>query len=236
LLTKDTKELYIGFEGEKYKIGGQIKTSEIMYTDGRTLEEVLTELLSGTPPQPTYTLMTDKSLVSMSEGASSAFSVKLLGQPSQNVSVVITTSDPNITVNPATLEFTSANYNTYQNVAINALDNIITEDAQFTVTCTANGGGYNSVTKTVTANVGNVDQTPNATTLDVIITAGQSNAVCYTGANGSSLSVVAPEQCYEYRPSTNTLQHLQDPTGESPSKAGESMGYATGGELSSCFS
>ena len=83
---------------------------------------------------------------------------------------------------------------------------------------------------TVTANFKPiVDETE----LDLFIIAGQSNSVCYTGNNSASLDVLNspdyPENVFEYRPSLNIIQKLQNPVGEGVSAAGVSQGYSTGG-------
>lgn len=69
--------------------------------------------------------------------------------------------------------------------------------------------------------------------LDLFIIAGQSNSVCYTGDNSSSLDVLSqpdyPENIFEYRPRQNNIQKLANPVGEGVSSAGFSQGYTTGG-------
>lgn len=97
--------------------------------------------------------------VTINEGSSTEFTVKLEEVPSEDVTVTLTSSNGNVTVSPSILTFTSSNYSVAQTVTVNtveALDyidwsgNIIVSsagynNARFTVNC-----------KNISVNYGNI--------------------------------------------------------------------------------
>ena len=88
------------------------------------------------------------SSVSVTEGSTATYTVRLGAKPTSNVTVTIASSgDSDLTVNSSTLTFTTANYNTAQTVTVSAAqdDNDVI-DSTATFTHTAAGGGYANVT------------------------------------------------------------------------------------------
>ena len=73
------------------------------------------------------------------------YQIKLDTEPSSNVVVANTSNNPDINIIPASLIFTTSNWDSNQNVAVYALqdDNIIDETA--TIIATATGGSYDGV-------------------------------------------------------------------------------------------
>ena len=93
------------------------------------------------------------------EGSTASYTVKLSVQPTDDVTVVISEgtgggNDADITVSsPAskTLTFTASSYNTAQTVTLRAAPDSDPDDGSRTFTHTANGGGYTDVTAALTA-------------------------------------------------------------------------------------
>ncbi|MBF2761471.1 MAG: hypothetical protein ISN28_14640 [Ectothiorhodospiraceae bacterium AqS1] len=78
--------------------------------------------------------------LSLDEGASKTFTVKLDRRPSANSSISLTNTNPDITVNPTSLTFTASNWNSAQVVTVSAaLDDDIVDD---TDTITLSGTGF----------------------------------------------------------------------------------------------
>ena len=96
--------------------------------------------------------------LSVNEGATGTYTVKLAAQPSANVTVSVTGhNSSDVSVSPATLTFTSANWSTAQTVTVTAAhDANITNDIVM-LAHNATGGGYNDATATVTVTVTNDD-------------------------------------------------------------------------------
>lgn len=112
-------------------------------------------------------------------------------------------------------------------------DEVLTKDDAIEIRC---AGGKPTVAIQVQLMISHktdeeppIDPPGNATVLDVMIVAGQSNSVGYSGTNGATLDLVPATNTYEYRPSQNNIKAFGNPVGEAPSDAGASMGYTTGG-------
>ena len=93
--------------------------------------------------------------VSMNErGGTYTQSVWLLGAPTSDVRVDVTSGDATIViVEPTTLTFTPANYGDKQQVTYHAVDDSVVNDPlrKTEITFTASGGGYDGVATTATA-------------------------------------------------------------------------------------
>ena len=103
-------------------------------------------------------LTLSKTTLSVTEGGTATYTVRLNSKPSDNVTVRITRDtggDTDLTVSPGTLTFTggnSGNYATPQTVTVSAAqDNNDAIDGTATFTHEATGGGYGGVTATLTA-------------------------------------------------------------------------------------
>ena len=116
-----------------------------------------------------------RTAVTVTEGGTAKYSVKLTGAPSGNVTLSITraSGDSDISVtSPAgdSLTFTTGNWNVNQEVTLSAAEDDDLADGQATIRHTASGGGYDSVTGDVTATEDDDDSpsltfTPSAATV-----------------------------------------------------------------------
>ena len=97
--------------------------------------------------------------ITINEGSSTTFTVKLEEAPSEDITVTLTSSNENVTVSPSTLTFTSSNYNVAQTVTVNtaeALDYI-----DWSGNIIVSSAGYNNATftvncKNISVNYGNI--------------------------------------------------------------------------------
>ncbi len=116
--------------------------------------------------------VTPGSLTMDEDGAAQIFTVRLNSEPTvASVSMNITSGDTTeATVSPASLTFTTANWNVPQNVTVTPVHDLIVDtDQTFDVTVgPASGGNYAGLTETVSVTVNNVD-TCTEMTLDVEI-------------------------------------------------------------------
>ena len=98
------------------------------------------------------------SVLTIQEGSSGHYTVVLDSQPTDDVTVTIGGASGDVSVQPASLTFTRANYATAQTVTVMAAeDEDATTDPAVTLTHSASGGGYGSVsigavTVTITEN------------------------------------------------------------------------------------
>jgi len=91
------------------------------------------------------------------EGGTATWTVALGTRPTGNVTVTLSGAGSGITVNPASLTFTTENWVTEQRVTASAAEDANTADESVTVTLTAAGGGYNGVTGSIVAGAADND-------------------------------------------------------------------------------
>ena len=117
--------------------------------------------------------------LSITEGASGTFDVKLATLPSANVTVTLTQpsntdvkldTDPDTTGDQVTLAFTGSNWNTNQRVSVRTIDDddLTTDNASISIS--ASGGDYVNVSKSVSVTVTDNDTagvTASPSTLDI---------------------------------------------------------------------
>ncbi len=98
---------------------------------------------------------------------SASFTVALDAQPSGDVTLTLT-HGADVSLDQATLSFTSANWNSAQTVTVTAVDDSIDEAASesFSIDLSASGGGYDGVTAQVTGSVTDDDTAAFTATLD----------------------------------------------------------------------
>ncbi|MBF2754540.1 MAG: autotransporter outer membrane beta-barrel domain-containing protein [Gammaproteobacteria bacterium AqS3] len=103
------------------------------------------------------------SSLTLTEGEVGTFTVELGSQPTDDVTVSITSSDTEVAFaepDSASLTFTADNWEDAQTVMINAADDSDAEDGQATITVSASGGGYGGVESgTVAVEVWDDDRT-----------------------------------------------------------------------------
>ncbi len=92
--------------------------------------------------------------VAVTEGSAGTFTVALATQPTATVSVSVTSDDTGAaTVSPATLTFTTSDWNTAQSVTAAAVNDANATDETVTVTLAASGGDYAGISATATVSV-----------------------------------------------------------------------------------
>ena len=105
--------------------------------------------------------------LTVGEAGSDTFTVKLATQPSASVTVGVTSDDTGAaTASPASLTFTTGNWNTTKTVTVSGVNDSDTNGESVTVSLDASGGGYGSKTASVSVSVTDDDIT---TTTDVTL-------------------------------------------------------------------
>ena len=117
-------------------------------------------------------------LVNVDEGGSATYGVDLIAQPAGNVTVTLAASgDSDVSVSPASLTFTSANYDVAQTVTVSAGADNDLANGQATIAHSASGGGYDGVS-TANLTAREVDKTGGITlspATSIQVTEGSTN-------------------------------------------------------------
>ena len=87
------------------------------------------------------------------QGGGSTYTVRLGRAPTGNVTVAISGQSSTVTVGSTPLTFTTGNWSTPQTVTLTAFNDSNRTDDSFTLTHTASGGGYGSVTASLSVTV-----------------------------------------------------------------------------------
>ena len=90
-------------------------------------------------------LMLSRTAMSINEGSSGTFDVWLSEEPTGNVTVAVTETDSDISINPAQLIFTPDNWDTAQEVTVTGVEDSDTADDSGIVSLSASGGDFNGV-------------------------------------------------------------------------------------------
>ena len=102
--------------------------------------------------------------LTVDEGGSTALTVSLTAAPLSPVTVSVeqdtATANADVTVVPGTLTFTLDNYTTPQTVTVSAAHDADTDDGSAALMLSASGGGYDSVTGSVSVTVTDDDELP----------------------------------------------------------------------------
>ena len=97
-------------------------------------------------------LVLDRDAVSVGEGSSARYGLRLASQPSAAVTVAVQSGgDSDISASPAALTFSVRNFDHVQSVTLAAAADLDANDGLSTFTHTATGGGYDGVAATLTA-------------------------------------------------------------------------------------
>ena len=91
--------------------------------------------------------------LSVDEGATASYTLRLATQPTDAVTVVVTSSDTGAVSVPPSFTFTTGNWNQPRTITVGGVADNNTDDESVTVTHTASGGGYDAVSATVTVAV-----------------------------------------------------------------------------------
>ena len=137
-------------------------TSGTGYTLGSTTVHTLTITDNETPQPPgTPALQLSSNTLSVSEGGTGSYTVRLATAPTGTGTVIvnIASGNPDVTVNPSSLTFNNSTslWSTPQTVTVSALQDADTINDSATLTHTASGGGYGRVTGSVTVTVSDDD-------------------------------------------------------------------------------
>ena len=128
------------------------------------------------PPPGTPALQISRNTLSVSEGGSGSYTVRLATEPTGTVTVNIASNNADVTVSPAPLTFHASGgsklWSTPQTVTVSAAQDNDTNNDSATLTHTASGGGYGSVTGSVTVTVTDDDGTTTQATLSLSGPAG----------------------------------------------------------------
>ncbi len=129
----------------------------------------------GTTPTADASVTVTPTALTVAEGSSAAYTVVLDTEPSGEVTVTVGGASGEVTVEPASLTFTTANWDTAQEVTVRAARDEDTTDDTATLTHGASGGGYASVT------IDSVAVTVTDTTLLPVLTLAQDPAAVTEG-------------------------------------------------------
>ncbi len=116
--------------------------------------------------------------VTVDEGMSGSYTVALATEPTANVTVAITAGG-DVTPNPASLTFTTNNWNTEQTVTVTAGEDDDGNNDTETVEHAATGADYDEITGTVTVTVTDND-TPSVRTSTTALTVNEGAMATYT--------------------------------------------------------
>ena len=98
--------------------------------------------------------------VSVGEGDTATYTMRLATRPTGSVTVAVSSGDTGAVAVPASFVFTASNWDRARPVTVRGVDDGDTSDETVAVTHTASGGGYGSVTGSVTVTVDDDDTVP----------------------------------------------------------------------------
>ena len=171
----------------------------------------LTDL--GSTPPPTASLVFAPTPLTVTEGGAATYTVKLRTPPTADVTVTPSSDNPDVTFTPASLTFTTLNWNTEQAVTVSAsADSDITDDTA-TLSHRASGGGYDSVTGNVPVTVTDTT-TPSLVFVPTSLTVTEEGTATYTVALGMpptadvTVTPMSDNDDVTFSPATLTLTTL----------------------------
>ena len=126
----------------------------------------------------TRDLVLSKSSLNLVEGGSESYTVRLSSQPTGTVTVAIGgTTGTDLTLDESSLTFTMSDWNTAQTVTVTAGQDDDAENDEATLTHTASGGGYGSVSKDLPVTVADDDRIVGRSTRDLVLSKSSLNLV-----------------------------------------------------------
>ena len=131
----------------------------------------------------TVSVVLSKTALSVDEGDDTGvnYTVKLATQPSETVTVTVTGhTGTDVSVNQASLTFTTENWDTAQTVTVTAADDADGADDSETLTHTASGGEYASVTATLPVAVVDDDRAIVLNPMSLTVGEGDDTGATYT--------------------------------------------------------
>ena len=94
-------------------------------------------------------IVLSKTSITMNEGTSNTFTVKLDKAPTNSQTVNISSNNSDVTLSPTTLTFNNSNYSTEQTVTINVAEDSDKTNDNCTITLSSSGVGNKTVTLTI---------------------------------------------------------------------------------------
>ena len=129
-------------------------------TAGATTSATVT-IVDNDPPPNSPQLVLSRSSLTVAEGSTGSYALKLATQPTGTVTVNIASNNPDITVSPNPVTFQSSGssklWNVAQTITVTAAQDVDATDDSGTLTHTASGGGYGSVSGSVSVTVNDDD-------------------------------------------------------------------------------
>ena len=154
-------------------------TVSLSATDGG-YEGKMSSVIVSVMDDDTANLVVSESMLSVGEAGSGDFTVKLATQPSAGVSVSVSSDDTGAaTVSPASLSFTTANWDTTQTVTVSGVDDPDTAEESVTVSLSATDGGYGGQTASVSVSVMD-DDTANLVVSPSMLSVGEAGSGDFT--------------------------------------------------------
>ena len=147
------------------------------------------------------------SALTLDEGSRDTYTVELDSEPSGTVTVMVSGSNADVSVEPASLTFTQSNWNTSQTVTVHAAHDADSTDDSATLMLQASGGGYDGQSANVSVSISDDDmavvkvtETPltvpegESGTYEVVLTSSPAGMATVTVLDGDSPAVtVSPE-------------------------------------------
>ena len=151
-----------GTEGDQFDLEVGENTIKVRVTaeDTTTTQTYTVQVTREGATVDTADLVVSASSVTVGEGGSRTFTVRLATQPSGGVTVAVSSDDTGAaTASPASLSFTTSNWNTVQTVTVRGVDDTDTAAESVLVMLSASGGGYAGKTASVSVSVTDDDTT-----------------------------------------------------------------------------
>ena len=128
-----------------------IEIVEVAASAGTVVNAPLNVIVIVVDDDRTPALVLSSNRITVTEGASTSFSVKLSARPSSSVTVSVSENDPDISLNRTSLTFTTANWSASQSIRVAGAQDSDTLDDLGVITLIGSGGGVD--TSRVTVNV-----------------------------------------------------------------------------------
>ncbi|MDE0152980.1 MAG: hypothetical protein OXN23_03825 [Gammaproteobacteria bacterium] len=129
-------------------------------------------------------------VVGVAEGSSATYTVKLATEPSASATVAISGhAGTDLTLDSTSLTFAPSAWSTAQTVTVTAVEDVDFTNETATLTHTASGGDYGSVTGAVTVNTTDNDTRPTAMTITVDTDSNQDGAQTSITENAGATTV-----------------------------------------------
>ena len=150
---------------------------------GGEYEDVTADLAVTIDDDETVSVVLSKTAISVDEGddTGATYTVKLATQPSETVTVAVSGhTGTDVSLDKATLTFTTGNWNTAQTVTVTAAEDADGADDSVTLTHTAAGGEYASVTASLPVTVVDDDRAIVLSRTSLSVDEGSAAGATYT--------------------------------------------------------